>query len=28
MPPDVEACLSIARQEAADVHVLHLECIR
>ena len=24
MPPDVEACLSIARQEAADVHVLHL----
>lgn len=24
IPPDVEACLSIARQEAADVHVLHL----
>jgi hypothetical protein len=25
MPPEVEACLSIARQEAADVHVLQLE---
>lgn len=24
IPPDVEACLSIARHEAADVHVLHL----
>lgn len=25
IPPGIEACLSIARQEAADVHVLHLE---
>lgn len=24
IPPEDEACLTIARQDAADVHVLHL----